>query len=315
MDATTAVALAASIGHSLPSGLADALLEIDRLRAENADLRAENARLQQEKGAAEEAAKRGLAPLGRGTWLDALRETTDRIDELEEEADKWYERYARATRCPPRRSLGGPYARPGDRSGGGRGDGSGVVSAREKKNGGCGGRRRRCPRGGRAGTRCVGLSSSARRSRLAPIRGPTTPSAVIMDWAGWRGDYDAWKVTVLARGLPARVMGVELMPPWDGRRLLSIMVEIDEADLPRSHAQRGFALHLSLLFEDELTEDLALDALRLHNKWAGRHLVLDVAWVGSGGAAFLAPTDPLAADAHRLHSAGWFADRGIHISL
>jgi hypothetical protein len=133
----------------------------------------------------------------------------------------------------------------------------------------------------------------------------------------WRADYDAWAAALLQHGLPATIRGVELLPPWNGDRLLAITVDIDENDLPRTHEARGFCLHITLLFESELTDDLARAALQVHQRWSGRQVVLRVAWLGSGGAAFLDSADPLAADADvsRLHSAGHYADRGLHVSL
>jgi hypothetical protein len=133
----------------------------------------------------------------------------------------------------------------------------------------------------------------------------------------WRADYDAWEATVLAQGIPAFVRGVELLPPWEGSRLLALVLEIDEHFLPRSHGARGFDLHLTLLFQEELTEELARAVIRAHQRWAGRQVVLRVAWIGSGGAAFLDAADPIAADpdVSRLHSAGYYAKRGLHVSL
>ena len=138
-----------------------------------------------------------------------------------------------------------------------------------------------------------------------------------MAWAGWRADYGAWKAAVLRNGLPALVVGVELLPPWDGHRILVIALDIDETLLPRRHSERGFCLHISLAFDEELTEELALAAIRVHQRWAGRPVRLQIEWVGSGGAAFLNAADPLAADAdvQRLHHAGWYTDRQLHVSL
>jgi hypothetical protein len=135
--------------------------------------------------------------------------------------------------------------------------------------------------------------------------------------AGYRADYYEWKEAVVQNGLPATIRGVELLPPWNGDRLLALAVDIDEAFLPRSHEARGFKLHMTLIFESELTDALAADALRVHQRWAGRHVILRIDWVGSGGAAFLDAADPLAADAEvrQLHGAGYYASRGLHISL
>ena len=93
--------------------------------------------------------------------------------------------------------------------------------------------------------------------------------------------------------------------------------DIDEHYLPRSHEARGFQLHLTLLFQSELTQELARALLGVSARWTGRRVILNVAWVGSGGAAFLDAADPIASDAEvrQLHSAGYYASRGLHISL
>ena len=133
----------------------------------------------------------------------------------------------------------------------------------------------------------------------------------------WYSDWEHRRDAMVAGGLPARIVGVELLPPWKGNRLLAIMVDVDEVHRPRSNYDRGFALHLSLLFECELTVELAAVALRLHNRWAGRHALLRVVRLGSGGAAMLGTGDPLLADpdVQQLHAAGSYAGRDIHISL
>ena len=133
----------------------------------------------------------------------------------------------------------------------------------------------------------------------------------------WFPDWERRRDAMVAGGLPARVCGVELLPPWNGGRLLALVVDIDEAHVPRSHADRGFKLHLSLLFEGELTVELAAAALRLHARWAGRPALLTVRRLGGGGAAMLGAGDPLLADpdVQRLHAAGSYAGRDLHISL
>ena len=134
----------------------------------------------------------------------------------------------------------------------------------------------------------------------------------------WFPDWERRRDAMVAGGLPARVCGVELLPPWNGGRLLALVVDIDEAHLPRSHADRGFKLHLSLIFEGELAVELAAAAaLRLHDRWAGRPVLLTASWLGSGGAATLGAGDPLMGDpdVQRLHAAGSYAGRDIHISL
>ena len=133
----------------------------------------------------------------------------------------------------------------------------------------------------------------------------------------WYADWEARRDAMVAGGLPVTIIGVELLPPWRGSRLLAVAVDIDERFLPRSHAARGFDLHLSLAFEEELTPELLHAAARLHTRWAGRPALLRVAWLGGGGAAMLAGDDPLASDpdVRLLHGAGSYAGRDIHVSL
>ena len=133
----------------------------------------------------------------------------------------------------------------------------------------------------------------------------------------WHPAWEARRDAMLANGLPARVLGVKLMPPWEGHQLLAVILDIDEGHLPRSHAQRGVALHISLIFNEEMSEELWEAAARLHARWAGRALLLHISWMGSGGAAFLATGDPLAADQdlRQLHAAGSYARRDLHVSL
>ena len=135
--------------------------------------------------------------------------------------------------------------------------------------------------------------------------------------AGWNRDWEEQVNAIIRYGLPVFVRGVELLPSHDGYRLIVISLDACETLLPRSHAQRGFDLHISLLFEEEVSGALEEALRRLQLRWAQRHHVLDIAWVGSGGAAFLRDSDTLAADPdlRRLRAAGWYADRETHVSL
>ena len=121
MNAHAAGVLAIAVGHSLPNGLVEATAEIERLRAQVADLQASKERLERENSALEKNGREGrmhFAPLGPetgSTWREQLIAATAEIDRLDSEADKWYEKYARVTRCPPVRSRTGPYVRPSER--------------------------------------------------------------------------------------------------------------------------------------------------------------------------------------------------------
>ncbi len=130
--------------------------------------------------------------------------------------------------------------------------------------------------------------------------------------AGWKPDWWQLNQDLVKFGLPVRVLGVA----WSDD-LLVLAVDVPEAVLPRTHADRGFKLHLTLLFREELTPELYGRAEAVNARWTGRSLVLPVEWVGSGGAAMLASTHPLVLDPDiiALHSAGYYRDRQLHISL
>jgi hypothetical protein len=133
----------------------------------------------------------------------------------------------------------------------------------------------------------------------------------------WFSDWEHRLNNIRALGLPALIVGVELLPPWDGYRLLALRLEVDEMYLPRSHEDRDFPLHITLAFEDEISVDLAVRALGLHRRWAGRAVLLRVGSFGSGGTANLAPNDALASDPDliHLHGAGAYRNRPVHVSL
>jgi hypothetical protein len=112
-------------------------------------------------------------------------------------------------------------------------------------------------------------------------------------------------------GLPVQVLGVARHED-----LLVLELAANEPILPRTHAQRGFPLHLTLLFAEELTGELQERLRRLHARWAGRHVLLPVQWMGSGGAAMLLPGAlTMDRDLVALHAAGYYSDRQIHVSL
>ena len=122
MDAKAMDALSVAVGHSMPSGLVKAMAEIESLRAQVVELKKDNERLEKEMTATEILAFEGRIPFApRGTkytgstWREQLVAAVEEIDRLDDEADKWYEKYAKATRCPAGRSRMGPYVRPSER--------------------------------------------------------------------------------------------------------------------------------------------------------------------------------------------------------
>ena len=120
MDASAASALAAAAGFSLPSGLAPALVELERLRAKVARLQRENATLTFQNELLQWNAENGrvsFAPNARepdgSTWAQRYNEVVVDRDDFLGEADYWYGRWAAVTRCPRHRDA--PYVRPAER--------------------------------------------------------------------------------------------------------------------------------------------------------------------------------------------------------
>ena len=130
--------------------------------------------------------------------------------------------------------------------------------------------------------------------------------------------YDSWqerKEGLETFGLPVIILGVELTSTG----FLSLLVQADEAYLLRSHRDRGFELHISLgyLADYEDQAEALQAAGRLHHRWAGQWVLLNIEWVGSGGAAFLHRHDMISDDAdfQYLHRRGCYRDRQPHVSL
>jgi hypothetical protein len=135
--------------------------------------------------------------------------------------------------------------------------------------------------------------------------------------ADWRADYWQWVDTVRRHGLPARIVGVELLPEWDGDRLLAIVLDVSEAALPLSNAARGFCLHVSLAFLSEMSDAMWTAAACVQHRYAGQCINLQIEWIGRGGAAMIDEGDVLASDADVVfvHSRGFYAERQLHVSL
>ena len=133
---------------------------------------------------------------------------------------------------------------------------------------------------------------------------------------GWYANYYELSQDIGANGLRATIDGVAFLPPYDGWRLLAMVVTIDEDRLLRPHALRGFTLHISLIFEHELNDELLKAARRLGSRWRGAAVVIDVKRIGNGGAAILSEGDPLQdAEFCALHQAGHYWYKEPHVSL
>ena len=78
----------------------------------------------------------------------------------------------------------------------------------------------------------------------------------------WYPDWAERVRATAAYGLPATVAGVAWLDD-----LLVHELDAPEAALPRSHAARGFPLHISLLFSNELPhQELQAHAELLHSR-------------------------------------------------
>ena len=135
-------------------------------------------------------------------------------------------------------------------------------------------------------------------------------------WGVANGRYEDWQERrdrMLVEGLPARIMGAIVRDDF-----FAVYVESDEAFLIRSHQERDFALHLTIGYASDWYEGMAEDAAsRINERWQGRDVVLRIAWMGHGGAAFLAADESLALDVdiEWFHRRGYYSERGLHISL
>ena len=130
---------------------------------------------------------------------------------------------------------------------------------------------------------------------------------------GWYADWQDRRDLMIRDGLPAHIEGAALEDNF-----LSVHMCIDEAYLVRPHIVRGFKLHVSIGFTTDWGDGIAAAAVEnINSRWRDRHIVLKIAWMGSGGAAFLAEDDALARDydVAWLYARGWYSDRGMHVSL
>ena len=135
-------------------------------------------------------------------------------------------------------------------------------------------------------------------------------------WGITNGRYADWQErqeAIISHGLPILIRGAEIRGEF-----VAVFVEISESVLIRSHVERGFDLHMTIGYRKDWGDGIAEDCIaHINNRWRGREVVLKIAWMGSGGAAFLAEDDALGLDYDIawLYARGWYADRGMHISL
>ena len=137
--------------------------------------------------------------------------------------------------------------------------------------------------------------------------------------AAWFPDWEARKKWVERNGLPVIFQEARVAPDVDG--FVALWLTADDAVLPRSTATRGFALHISLGYRGDYPRGYAEVMCEFINaRWANRFHVLDIEWMGHGGAAMIRSTDPVALDPliAYLHDNGHYGivdTRPLHVSL
>ena len=136
----------------------------------------------------------------------------------------------------------------------------------------------------------------------------------------WFADAEQRAELLVQHGLPVVFTEARI----DASGFFALYLRADESLLPRSHASRGWELHVSLGYRADYPEGGA-EFLRdrINGFWATRYHVLLVEWVGHGCAAMIDQEDPLVQDlliqvAHALGHYGngrHTAPRQLHVSL
>ena len=136
----------------------------------------------------------------------------------------------------------------------------------------------------------------------------------------WFPNYKERRAWLERNGLPVIIQKARLGP--DG--FLALYLRADDAVLPRSNVSRGWDLRITLGYSSDYPEGVAeLLCEHINAARAGRYYVLDIEWVGEGGAAMIRGSDPIAEDPliHWLHRNGhygngrWVRPRQLHVSL
>ena len=127
----------------------------------------------------------------------------------------------------------------------------------------------------------------------------------------WFPNWQERREAIMRHGLPIIFEEARLGP--DG--FLALYLRADEALLPRSHVSRGFDLHITLGYASDYPKGVA-ELVRDHINavWADRFHVLDIEWVGEGGAAMIRATDPIAENLliSWTHKLGYYGN-GVHV--
>ena len=176
------------------------------------------------------------------------------------------------------------------------------------------------------------VESPVFRGRAAVARGLVHPAAALLKadekWqelaAVAQGWFPEWRHRInmlYVGGLDVDILEARIDPATG---FVALYLDAWETFLPRSHAERGFPLHLTLGFASDYGEGVAAQAVaRINHRWAGREHELRIAHVGRGGAAALHHDEPLYQDPDIwwLHSRGhygngrWVRPRQLHVSL
>ena len=137
----------------------------------------------------------------------------------------------------------------------------------------------------------------------------------------WYSDWEVRFERLRANGLLVLVNSVRIEPDTG---FAAVHFTANEGDLPRSHIDRGFGLHLTLGYESDYGDGVAASCVAaLNERYAGRLIRLRISHVGGGGSVQLAADDVLASDPdiYWLHSRGWYGNgqhvraRDLHVSL
>ena len=136
----------------------------------------------------------------------------------------------------------------------------------------------------------------------------------------WYPNWQERREAIMHHGLPVIFEEARLSP--DG--FLALYLRADEALLPRSHVSRGFDLHITLGYASDYPKGVA-EMVRdnINAVWANSFHVLDIEWVGEGGAAMIRATDPVAENLliKWAHKTGYYGNglhtnpRQLHVSL
>ena len=166
------------------------------------------------------------------------------------------------------------------------------------------------------------VESPAFRGRAAVARGLAHPAAALLKadekWqelaAVAQGWFPEWRRRIqvfYVGGLDVDILEARVDAETG---FVALCFDAWETFLPRSHAERGFPLRLTLGFASDYGEGVAEEAVaRINERWAGREHEARIAHVGHGGAAALHHREPLHQDPDFwwLRPGGWYGN-GLH---